>query len=820
MAVLYLGLFVLSTAILMLEVGLTRLFAITQWYHFAFLAVSLALLGFGAGGSLHMAIPRLRRVSSDPERGCSPGLLAGLSACFALACVGVLLIQHVLPIDLYVLAWDRRQLGYLVAEYAALVLPFLVAGLAISLLLEAHPQRAGRLYAANLAGSALGTLLAPLLIGLLGAGRIPLAAGLLAALAGGLFLRCPPPPRRPTAPPSLPWPSLLLLPLTGLLIFLLIRPPSWLQPRIDPHKSLVQLLHFPQAHLRYSAENAISRVDVVAGGPYHAFPGLPLIPPGPLPEQMALTIDGDHPAPLTRFDLQRDDAAFLHAMLTALPYQLHPEADVLLIEPRGGLDLLQALAQGAGRIVVLEPNPLVLEVVTERFAREIGGIFGQAQVERTGVRSYLAHGGDNFDLVVFSLTGARNVVTAGAYSLAEEDQLTVEALADAVDRLRPGGTIVLMRWLQQPPSEELRALTTLVTALEKSGVTDPQRHVVAARGWSTVLLLGRREPFNAAEIAQVEAFCLDYRFDMVWLPGMEPQQANRHNRIREGPIYYDAFRAFLEAGDREGFYRHWPIDVRPARDERPFFFHFFRWRQLPQVLEQIGRTVQPFGGAGFLILPLLLGLSAVTSALLILLPVAIARPRRADGAPDGIVIGAPRWGTLFLYFGALGLGFMGLEIPLLGRFTLFLDEPLYATVVVLFALMVGSGLGSFLGGDRVRWLRPGLGLLVVLAAVYAVGLPPLLHLLLDRSLPWRLLLSSALLLPLGLLMGIPFPAGMGLLGARDRHLIPWAWAVNGCASVLGAIGAQMAALSWGYGAVLLAGAACYGVSWWIVRRLS
>lgn len=792
---LYLGTFVLSAAVLLLEIGLTRLFAISQWYHFAFLAVSLALLGSGAGGALHMAFPRLGR----PLRW---GWLALLSSLFALACGGILLANHLLPIDLYILAWDRQQVLYLALQYISLLLPFLAAGLAISLLLEAHPERAGPLYACNLAGSALGTLLPLLLLDRLGANRLPLAAGLLAVLAATCFL-IPSGPGRSSRRTALGLTGTALF--AALLVALLFHLPEALSLHLDPHKSLVQQGLFPNSQILYTAENALSRVDVVAGGPYHSFPGLPLLTSTPLPAQMALTLDGDHPSPLTLFQPGQTDPAFLHTMLTALPYQLHPNARVLLVEPMGGLDLLQALEQRAGAIVVLMENPLVIETVTGRFSQEIGHIFRSpnVQVKREGARPYLAREGPSFDLIVFALTGARAVVSAGAYSLAEEPLLTVEALHAALDRLAPGGTLVLMRWLQQPPSESLRALTTLAAALRAAGTSSPQEHIVAVRGWSSMLLLARRQPFSDQEIARVRTFCREHRFDLVWLPGLSREETNRYSRIQEGPIYYDAFLSFWQHPSPRDFYRTWSAEVRPARDERPFFFQFFRWEQLPQVLQQVGQTVQPFGGAGFLVLPTLLLLSGLFSGLLLVLPAALARRR---GPPRGR-------GSTLLYFAALGLGFMAIEIPLLGRLTLFLGQPLYAASAVLFTLLLGSGLGSLIGGSRPAWLRPALAGLVALGAAYALGLPSLLQGLLGLALGWRLLLGFGLLLPLGFLLGIPFPAGLQLLGETGRPRIPWAWAANGCASVLGAIGAQMGVLSWGYAGIMLAGAACYGLAW-------
>lgn len=789
----YVGFFTLSAAVLLLEVGLTRILAITQWYHFAFLVVSLALLGFGAGGSLHMAVPRLGRL---PRR----GLLAGLGVVFTTSCVGILLVNHFLPLDLYILAWDGRQFLYLAVQYIVLVLPFLVAGLAVSLLFEAHPGRVGTLYACNLAGSALGTLLAPPLLGLLGAGRLPLAAGLLALAASALFLLGQRSPHRAAART---WTGVSLA-LVVVLSGLVVRPPEVLSLRLDPHKNLVQQLLFPGSEQVYSRENAFSRVDVVSGGPHHSFPGLTLAPQSRLPAQMTLVIDGGQPSPLTLFDPLRTDTAFLDEMLTALPYRAQAPGRVLLVEPVGGLDLLQALQQGAREVVVLEENPLVTEVVTERFAEQIGHIFqeGSVQLKRTGARSYLVGQGDAFDLIVFSLTGERAVVTAGAYSLVEEDLLTVEGVRDALRRLNGDGMLAVMRWIQQPPSEGLRAFTTLVTALEEEGIADPGANLLAVRSWSSILLLARPAAWSSAEIARVRQFCRERRFDLVWLPGMAPEEANLYNRMLEGPIYHDAFRGFLEADDRAVFFREWPSDVRPARDERPFFFHFSRWGQLPELLRHYGQTVQPFGGAGFVVLPALLVLAGLASVTLIVLPAAVSRRRvRVTG-----------WGSVLLYFAALGCGYMGVEIPLLGRFTLLLDQPLYATATVLFTLLVGSGLGSLLGERRPSWLRPAFGGLLALATIYALGWAPV-RALLGLPLFGRLVVGAALLLPLGFLMGVPFPAGMRLLGEGRKALIPWAWAVNGCASVLGAVGAQMGALSCGYGYVLLAGVACYGVAW-------
>ncbi|MGC8872999.1 MAG: hypothetical protein ACP5SI_00945 [Chloroflexia bacterium] len=789
---LYLGLILLSASVLLLEVGLTRVLAIAQWYHFAFLVVSLALLGSGAGGSVHAALPALSR----PLRRVT---LVVLNLGFSGLCVFLLWVLHTLPLDLYALAWDRRQYLYLALDYLALGLPFLCSGLVVSLVLESDPLHAGWLYGANLAGSALGTALAVPLIGMLGSSRLPLAAALLAALAAGLF-----------SLGKSAWGSVPALAVAGALLGLLLFPSPSLVPRMDPHKSLVQQMFFPGARLVYSGEHATARVDVVEGGPYHSFPGLPLVPTSPLPKQMSLLVDGDQPSPLTLIEGEGASTDFLDAMLSALPYRLRPRARVLLIEPMGGLDLLQALEQGAREIVVLQEDSLIAKVVEGEVAPRIGRIFSRPQVAvlHRGARSYLASRGKSFDLIVYSLTGERTVVTAGAYSLVEESHLTVESFRAALRRLAPGGVLVVTRWLQQPPSEELRALTTVVEALERAGSTHPEAQIVAVRSWSALLLLARTDPWTEDELQAVRAFCTERRLDLVWLPGMQREEANRYNRVLEGPIYHDAFRSYLHASDRRTFLREWPADVRPATDDRPFFYHFFTWRQLPQLIQQYGRIAQPFGGAGFLILPVLFLLALLASGVLILLPLAFRQQERKRDR-----------GSTLLYFAALGLGFMAVEIPCLGRFTLYLDRPLYATATVLFAMLVGSGMGSLWSARHDVRLGRVLFLLAGGLALTLLGLPLLLGATLHFPLGGRLLVSVLVLTPLGFLMGIPFPTAVRALGTR-RHLIPWAWAVNGCASVLGAIGAQWLALAVGYRAVLALGAICYTAAFVVNRKVT
>jgi hypothetical protein len=795
MASSYLGLGLLSAAALAFEVTLTRLFSVTQWYHFAFLAVSVALLGYGASGTALSLAPRW----AEPPTTRRTSILSVL---FALGVVGAYLCLDHLPFDSYRIAWQRIQLLYLVVYYLALTVPFFCAGLVTGLLLVAHAGHANRLYAANLLGSALGGLLPLLILPFAGEGAVLVIAGL--GLVAALAFQVPAPDRRAAPFPrrSVPAAALLLAACSLLLLLAGWLPPPF-QIRLSPYKSLSQILRFPDAEIVRQDWNAFSRVDRVASAAIRSAPGLSLSYPGELPDEDGLFVDGDDLSAVLRpaapggaqaSSLQ----AFTGFLPVALAYQLRPGGRALVLGPRGGLDVWVALGQGAGSVVAVESNPQVIDAA--------GGAYRQpgVQVVAEQGRSYARRSAGTFDVVHLALTDGYRPVTSGAYSLGERYDLTVEAFADYWARLAPGGLLLVERWLQLPPSETLRAGAVAVEALRRAGVDDPAAQLVVLRDWQVGLILVKNGAWTPAELATVREFCRVRSLDLVAMPGLAEADANRYNVLDE-PLYYRAFRQLL--ADPRTLYATATYEVRPPTDDRPFFFHFFRWGQTRSVLQQLGRTWQPWGGSGYFVLVALLAVAAVTSAALILLPLALARAgERPLRGPRGRTLG---------YFGLLGLGFLFVEIPLIQRFILFLGQPVYAFTAVAAALLFFSGLGSA-AAPRLS-VRRTLPLLVVAILIYPLGLPLLFRALLGAPLAVRLLATAFSLAPLGFLMGTPFPGGLAWLRRRAPGLVPWAWAVNGCTSVLASVLAAMLALSAGFSWVLAGAALAYGAAWLVLR---
>ncbi|MCS7220577.1 MAG: hypothetical protein N0A15_04615 [Anaerolineae bacterium] len=785
MSALDLGLFLLAAAALLLEIALTRVFAITQFYHFAFMTVSVALLGYGISGTVLSLAPSWRLPPATRR-------LALTALLFAGATLGGYLLANWLPFDSYTIAWERRQAAFLAVYFLSLAGPFFCAGLGAGLALATSPARAHRAYAANLLGSAAGGIAAPLVLGTLGGpSAIAVAAGIggLAAMGFGWRHRI------------LRWAGLV----TGLVMLTIAwQQPTWLALRLSPYKGLSQILNFPDARLIFHAENAQARVDVVESSAIRSLPGLSYAYRGAIPPQRGLLVDGDGLAPILLAD-RVEDWSFVEDLPTAIAYALRPGARTLIIRPRGGLEVWAALRSGTSAIVVVESNPLVVRAVNVTSGRS-PYMDPQVAVIAEETRTFLRRQPGAFDLIILALSEPYRPVTSGAYSLGEAYDLTVEAFQAYLAHLTPRGILVVTRWLQTPPSECVRAAALVVEALAREGSARPADHLVAFRGIQTMTLLAFRTPPTHAEMAAIRAFAETRRFDLVAGPGVRPEEMNRVNRLPE-PYYERAF-AELLAGDRATFYRRYPFAVWPPTDDRPFFFHFFKWAQTPAILRTLGQTWQPFGGSGYFVLVALLALAVLASIFLIVLPLAVGR--RLKAAPSTIRPASIGYLSVLLYFGGLGLGFLLVEIPLLQRFILFLGHPTLALAAVLSSLLLCSGLGSLLA-RRVR-LIPVLAGLVLLILAW----PAVLDLAIDGMLGWplwaRLGATAGLLAPIGVLMGIPFPAGLARVEAVMPGMTAWAWAVNGCLSVISAVLAALLALDLGFHAVLWLGAASYALA--------
>jgi hypothetical protein len=802
-----LGIFLISFAVLLEELLLTRIFSVTMFYHLSFLVVSLAMLGFGASGLLVNLWPgRFRR-----ERLWSQ--LAWAAIGFGLATVVAVRTAFRVRVSLEVMGanWLRLALLYLLC-----FIPFLLGGLVVALILSYHAEQANRLYFFDLLGAALGCLVFIPATNWLGAPTAVLAGAAVAALSAVVL-----------AGKEAPRPRRLAIVLGALAIVAGVANNLVRRPFFDVRivKGEVQP---PMLALEW---NSFSRVEVVGTKetmweprpPFFAGYSKTLDAGFKIPE-IWLRYDAGAATQITRFDGDASRLRHVRHDVTSAPHQMGPRRNVLVIGPGGGRDLLSALHMGSPSITGVEINPITIELMRGQFRDFSGGLYagfpGVTVINDEG-RSFVRHATGEYDLIQASLVDTWAASAAGAHALTENNLYTVEAFEDYLRRLAPEGVVAFSRWFGQPADESLRVVTLAIEALRRQGLGEaaPRVFVVRTNGEETGLpslgtILVKRSPFTPDELGRLRGWAEQMRFVIDYAPddaalGVTPGDFHR-----------------LLGPDSSRFIAEFPADISAVHDDRPFFFNrvpLVAWAAhrlgLPAARAGQGELTQ---GGQTLLLSLIV--TGVCTLLLLLLPLAAAgwKGKTADSQSLSLAaVGRRRAALWALYFAGLGLGFIMVEIVLIQHFSLFLGYPVYSLSVVLFTVLLASALGSYWAG---RWasgraLPRILALLCGVLAFYAWALPRLLDATLSASTPLRIALAVLVVAPLGLLMGMPFPTGLRRAGREAAGLVSWAWAVNGGASVFGSTLTVLISMTYGFTASLLAGAVAYaaacGVALWM-----
>jgi len=793
----WLSIALVSATALAYEVLLMRLFSIIQWHHFAYMMISLALLGYGVSGAFLMLLqgPLLRRFSAS--------YLSNL-ALFSVSSVGCFLLAQMLPFNAEEVLWDPRQTLWLLCTYLLLAVPFFFAANAIGLALMFYRERLARIYAADLAGAGLGSLGVLVLLFVVLPEQALTVLGLLgivAALLGAWELR---------RGLTVAW---LLVPLAAALLLV---PGRWMTLEMSPYKGLSQSLRVKDSRVIAQRSSPLGLLSVVESPtiPLRYAPGLSLNATTEPPAQLGVFTDGDGLSVINRYTGELQTLAFLDQLTSALPYHLRPVRRALILGAGGGADVLQALYHHTLRIDAVELNPQFARLVSTDYADFSGHVYQAAAVSlHIGeARSVAASSPGDYDLIQVSLLDSFSASASGQYALSENHLYTVEALGEFLQKLAPGGYLSITRWIKLPPRDTLKLFVTAIDALRAGGVSDPGQQLVLIRGWQTSTLLVKNGAVSAEEVEQLRAFCAARSFDRAWYPGITPGESNHYNRLRDD--WFHAAAAALLGEQRKRFLEDYKFNLDPSSDDRPYFFHFFKWQTLPEILQLRTRGGAALTDAGYLVLVATLLQAIVASVLLILLPIRIHQ--RRNRSPRQRM----RRSGVAGYFLMLGLAFLFIEIAFIQKFLLFLHHPLYAIAVVLSSFLVFSGLGSaFVGrvspGEHGNLLVQVVTTIVLLCTVYLLLLGALLEQLAHLSEPARILVSASLIAPLAFCMGMPFPLGLARLADYAPALIPWAWAINGCASVVSAVLATLLAIHLGFSAVIALALVLYALSLWL-----
>ncbi|HVO83885.1 MAG TPA: hypothetical protein VMU60_05625 [Syntrophobacteria bacterium] len=801
---------VVSAAILALEVALMRALSISRWHHFAYLVISLALLGFGASGTwLALLGPRRRANLITWNRWLTLGLALSITLCYRLA--------DALPVDMRYLLYSIEQLLYLLAYQLLLFVPFLLAGLLIGTTLVHFSASVPLVYGANLVGSGVGPILAVLLMFPLSPPRLIQGAALLTWAAG--FLWSPSPRERSSRRREK---TLALA--SGLFLvgdFLLPTP-----LHLDPQKMLAQLRHWEaQGDARHvlTREGPRGRLDVFASPYLHYTLFAGLTAGAPPPPQALLLVDGDGAGPIFSIGSAAEAPILDHTPMS-VAYRLLPDARVLLLGEASGANIWLARRFAAREITAVQGDPQIIALFRGPLASLSGYVFTgpTLQVSATTPRHFLESSKDRFDLIQVVSAEGMAAGVSGLLSLHEEYLLTVEGMVRCLERLNPGGLVSITRGIQSPPRDNIKILATLAAALERRGVARPEAHLAQLRNHLALCTLASSTPLSAEKRKKLIGISDELWLDIDALPGWDPSRRPPFNELTvppgiTGSLYHFAATEIFSA-HRERFFQDYAYNVRPATDDRPYFFDFFRWRSLGRFIEAHGPHWFQRLELGYAILVISLGQIVLVALPVILVPliVAIRRP----GASEG------RSGAPLAYFFLIGLGYLALEMTLMQRSTLLLGDPLLAAAGALSAFLLFSGCGSFLGR---RWFRSPRPALAVAAGVLALLVPLVLPAsgllvapLASLGTPGRFLVILVLLAPIAFFMGWFFPTGMLLLERRSPHLIPWAWGINGFASVAAAPLAVLLSMSFGFQAVLCGAVGCYlvavALAWKFTRK--
>jgi hypothetical protein len=769
----------LAAALLGYEVALLRILRLGSYHPFAFLVVTVALLGFGVSGSL------LERWRAPLERAGETALVA-LAAATALSMPVCVALAERVPVEARLApSLLGAELGRWALFWALVALPFLVGATGLGLGLVRAGAHASRVYAANLVGSGLGALAMPLVMTRVAPAWLPTATGALALLAACF-------PRAPARARA----SLLGASLLGGVVLAVAAPP---RVRLDPFKYGAHVERLARQGSARLVERRIGPRGVVELWRSPAFHELPFLTGGaPPPPLDALLVDGQLGGVVLG-----GDTPVVERTLMSLPYAFLPERPrVALLGERGGADAWLALRHRAAPVEIVQPDPAVFALL----GAHGGGLLAQPGVHARAAdpRHFVDASDERYHLVqLVSLEGAA-AGAGGIAGLAEDALPTVEGIAATLARLMPGGLVSVCRGLSTPPRDEIKLLALFAAALRARGL-EPAARVVVLRDFLGACMLVRPDGWSASNVAAVRRLVAARELTPVWFPGVRADELNQPDALPDGdPLHAAAARLFGSGGAR--LIAEWPFDVRPPVDDRPFFFDFFRWRGVGALRRAFGELWLTRVELGFLFVMVSLGAAVVGAAALLLAP-ALGRARLPGRAATAAA------------FGALGLGYLTVEMAVLSRLTRIVGDPVVGAAATLGAFLLLSGAAGLWAARRPRapWVVPA-------AAATVAALALVEPALLGEVARWpastaaRLAAAALGAAPLALAMGVPMPLALGRLGGDAPALVPWAWAANGFGSVIAAALATAIGMTWGFSVAGALAAALYASAALLLAR--
>ena len=783
----YLGLFTVTLATLMYEILLTRIFSVTMWYHFAFVAISIAMFGMTVGAILVYLFPHYFTQEQVKYH------LALSSLLFGITIVLSFLIYLIIPFKPFVLHGSILRLCPFVLIYAVISVPFVFSGICVSIALTKFPSKVNKLYAADLAGAAVGCIL---LIYTLNITDGPTAVIVIAFLSsiGSVFFTM-----------DGDFSKLKRIAIIFSILFFFVA--AFHTVMVWKQFPLIRLKYVKggiESRPIYEKWNSFSRIKVEGDL------NIPLKPFGwglssaytsdRKVRRLYMNIDANAATFLTGFDGNLNDLEFLKYDIVNLVHYSRSDANVLVIGTGGGRDILSALVFEQKSVLGIEINKDIIDAVNQKFGDFTGHLDKNPKVTFVNdeARSYIARLKDKFDIIQVSLIDTWAATAAGAFVLTENSLYTVEAWEIFLKHLTPSGILTFSRWFHRDTPGQIYRLTSLASSsLIQLGVKNPRKHIIilkhtkqdAPAGIGTILI--SKEPFSDRNLDIIEKIAFKMQFEMVLSPRFS----------------LDSTFATIASGENLNmFLKKFPINITAPTDDSPFFFNMLRIKTLFKREILKNQLININMQAVFVLVALL-----ITVILLIFLCIIVPLILTTN---KGTLRGAL---PLFIFFAAIGFGFMLVEISQMQRLIIFLGHPTYSLSVVLFSLLLSSGFGSYLTqkvGNPISTNSANLLLFLLLCSLLIFGIltPYAINAFQGSITTVRISVAIGTLFPIGLFMGMAFPIGMKMASTRSASLTPWLWGINGATSVCASVLAVVISLSFGISKTFWTGFSCYIVA--------
>jgi len=773
------GIFLLSFSVLAFEITITRILSVILYYHLAFMVISLAMLGLGAGG-VYIYFSTKIKERADFFIALST-LLSSISIIVSL----VLILSF--PFKPFVSIKTFFDFWFL---YLLFALPFFFAGLSFSLIFFKLSKQISKVYFFDLVGGGIGALLVVPLLYVLDAPTIVIFIAFSTALSSFLF--------------SLSCQKSFKIISAVLTIFLLCL------VFFNLYYQVIKVSYVKgekETNLIYQKWSPVGRVVVspMKENTIHAWGLSQNYKPEKYPEQLQIMIDGAAGTDLEKItDNLEKDLEHLKYDITSLAYYIAPASRSLIIGFGGGRDILTSLLFGFKEIEGVEINPVMKEIICQRLKDYSGGICEMKNVKLvTGEgRSYIAQSPVKYSLIHLSLIDSWAATVAGAYALSENSLYTKEAFLEYFKHLEENGILSISRFVFEPPQQTIRALSLCRAALEENGVQNFGKNIMIFKTpvfYNKDLfvsnLMCKKSAFTNEEIKKAENIAKDMDFDIIYTP------------LDQKDNY---FTKFILAVGVEQFYKNYPFRIEPPTDNEGFFFHMLKLKDFWRVFNfkniEGGQLHNYY--SVFILITILI-ITSILSLLFILLPLLFRKAKFLVPKKEAL--------RYVLYFAFLGLGFMLIEISLIQRFSIFLGHPIYSIIIALFSILLFSGIGSLLIGKLNIEISKVISVLILMGIVFLIISFSFFKI--QGSLISKSFLSILFLAPLGLFMGMPFPSGINLLDKKDRQLIPWAFGINCITSTIGSVLTLILYINSGFRITFLAALAFYLFALFVIKKL-